>query len=103
MENHEEQRGVSHPREPRPAAHTTRAQPPLPQSTVPPTRPMFLLQMSRWTLSIVGRPADSFAAATVTDQLIDIESSPFGETEEEETSLCQLNLIDLAGSESYTT
>lgn len=37
------------------------------------------------------------------DQLIDIESSPFGETEEEETSLCQLNLIDLAGSESYTT
>lgn len=46
MENHEEQRGVSHPREPRPAAHTTRAQPPLPQSTVPPTRPMFLLQMS---------------------------------------------------------
>ncbi|XP_044457559.1 kinesin-like protein KIN-7E, chloroplastic isoform X3 [Triticum aestivum] len=32
-----------------------------------------------------------------------IESSPSGETEEEEVRLCQLNLIDLAGSESSKT
>uniref|UniRef100_A0ACD5URV3 Uncharacterized protein n=1 Tax=Avena sativa TaxID=4498 RepID=A0ACD5URV3_AVESA len=32
-----------------------------------------------------------------------IESSPAGETEEEEVRLCQLNLIDLAGSESSKT
>lgn len=29
--------------------------------------PLFLSR-SRWTLSIVGRPADSFAAATVTGE-----------------------------------